>query len=114
MSEAAKNPFDPFFEEIRKIVHDEIASAIKRDSKLLYDTKEAARLCNVPAPWLAKAARANLIKCRRLGRYIRFSPEDLRDLIEKGGLTEGIPMVYKQNDQRETDDDGSGIEAGEK
>jgi Helix-turn-helix domain len=88
MSEALSNPFEPFFDEIRRIVREEIKAASNgngHEPKLLYDTKEAARLCGVPESWLASAARRGKIKCRHLGSYVRFSMEDLRELIEKSG-----------------------------
>ena len=85
MSEQIPNPFDPFFEKIREIGREEIraANGNGHEPKLFYTTKEAAILCGVPKTWLASAARNGKIKCRRMGSYVRFSMEDLRELIEK-------------------------------
>ena len=85
MSAPTPNPFDPFFEKIREIVREEIKAANwnGHEPKLLYDTKEAARLCGVPETWLASAARSRKVKCRHLGSYVRFTLEDLKDLIDK-------------------------------
>ena len=88
MSEQITNPFDPFFEKIREIVREEIRAASNgngHEPKLLYDTKEAAQLCGVPETWLASAARSGKVKCRHLGSYVRFTLEDLKDLIDKAG-----------------------------
>ncbi len=45
----------------------------------LLDAKGASRLLNVPASWVAAEARAGRIPHVRLGRYVRFDPEALRD-----------------------------------
>jgi Helix-turn-helix domain len=88
VSEPTPNPFDLFLDRIREIVREEIKAAANRNGhepKLLYNTKEAAELCGVPESWLAAAARGGKVKCRHLGSYVRFSMEDLRELIEKSG-----------------------------
>lgn len=43
----------------------------------LLDATEAGRLLAVPASWVLAEARANRIPHVRLGRYVRFSAEDL-------------------------------------
>jgi hypothetical protein len=51
MSEPLSNPFEPFFEKIREIIREEIRTASNGNGhlpKLLYNTKEAARLCDIP------------------------------------------------------------------
>ena len=57
MSETTKNPFEPFFEEIRRIVREEIfaalANGISKDDHLV-DAEEAAKLLSVSAGWLYK------------------------------------------------------------
>ena len=102
MAEPVKNPFDLLLDQIRAVVREEIKAASKDEPKLLYNTKEAARLCNVPATWLASAAREKKVNCRHLGSYVRFALEDLQELIEateqKKTCTPGIPVVYTSND----------------
>ena len=45
----------------------------------LLDATEAGRLLSVPASWVLAEARANRIPHVRLGRYVRFSADDLED-----------------------------------
>ena len=65
MSDPLKNPFEPFFEEVRRIVREEIAAVSKETVKLLHTTNEAAELCNVKSSWLAWAARSQRGELRR-------------------------------------------------
>jgi excisionase family DNA binding protein len=55
-----------------------MASDAQRERALL-DAKGASELLNVPASWVAAEARAGRIPHVRLGRYVRFEPEALRD-----------------------------------
>jgi excisionase family DNA binding protein len=50
-----------------------------RGSGTLLDAKGASLLLNVPASWVAAQARAGRIPHVRLGRYVRFEPDALRD-----------------------------------
>ncbi len=71
--------------QLRGVIRAEVA-AMKNGhapAKLLYSTEEAADLCGVPKTWLAAAARSGKVKCRRLGVYVRFSLDDLQELIEQ-------------------------------
>jgi excisionase family DNA binding protein len=45
----------------------------------LLDAKDAAKLLNVPASWVLAEARADRIPHVRLGRYVRFDADDLRE-----------------------------------
>lgn len=45
----------------------------------LLDATEAGRLLSVPASWVLAEARANRIPHVRLGRYVRFSAEELEE-----------------------------------
>jgi excisionase family DNA binding protein len=71
--------------QLRALIREEVAAANGNghQPKLLYSTKEAADLCGVPESWLASAARSGKVKSRHLGNYVRFSLDDLKDLIEK-------------------------------
>jgi excisionase family DNA binding protein len=51
--------------------------------KLLYSTKEAAKLLDVPETWLASAARTGHVPCVHVGHYVRFAMSDLHDFIER-------------------------------
>jgi excisionase family DNA binding protein len=55
---------------------DASVSAAAQLSPLL-DAAEAGRLLSVPASWVLAEARANRIPHVRLGRYVRFSADDL-------------------------------------
>jgi len=55
-----------------------MASEPQRDATLL-DAKGASALLNVPASWVAAEARAGRIPHVRLGRYVRFEPDALRE-----------------------------------
>ncbi len=84
MPEQIPNPFDLFLDRIREVVREEIkANGNGHEPKLLYTTQEAAKLCGIPKTWLASAARSGKVKYRRMGSYVRFTMEDLRELIAR-------------------------------
>ena len=47
----------------------------------LLDARAAGRLLGVPHTWLLAQARAGRIPHHRLGHYVRFSAEDLREWL---------------------------------
>jgi excisionase family DNA binding protein len=55
----------------------------------LIDARAAGRLLGVPHTWLLAQARAGLIPHHRLGHYVRFSAEDLRDWLTENKLGTG-------------------------
>ena len=63
MNEPGKNPFDPFFDEIRRIVREEMAAALG-DSKQAaiikewLSAKECAALYGLPPTWFEEKGRA--------------------------------------------------------
>jgi hypothetical protein len=66
---------------------DALADALKerigRDrSARLIDAKAAGAQLGVPSTWLLAEARANRVPHVRLGRYVRFSPEQLAEWTE--------------------------------
>ena len=71
--------------QLRDVIRAEIAAleSSQAKPKLLYTTEQAAELCSVPATWLAAKAREGKVRCRRLGSYVRFTIDDLQDLIEQ-------------------------------
>ncbi|MBL9088183.1 MAG: helix-turn-helix domain-containing protein [Planctomycetia bacterium] len=50
---------------------------------LAVDLEDAARLIGMSARWLRRAAAAGDIPYARLGRALRFRPEDLRALVDR-------------------------------
>lgn len=87
MSETATNPFQPFFDEIRRIVREEIvaSSANKdgRDSPTLLSAEQAARKFSVPKSWILESARKGEIPCVKLGHYVRFEEKDLAEFVRQ-------------------------------
>jgi excisionase family DNA binding protein len=49
-----------------------------READRLVDAAVAGELLGVPASWVLAQARAGRIPHVRLGRYVRFEPEELR------------------------------------
>jgi excisionase family DNA binding protein len=47
----------------------------------LIDAKVASRLLGVPHTWLLAQARAGQIPHHRLGHYVRFNPDDLKEWL---------------------------------
>jgi excisionase family DNA binding protein len=45
----------------------------------LLNAKQAGELLNVPASWVLAEARADRIPHVRLGRYVRFEADELRE-----------------------------------
>ena len=67
---------------LRGILREELK---QRDTlpKLLFSTREAAKILDVPETWLASAARSGLVPSVRAGHYVRFAMRDLEDFIER-------------------------------
>src|SRR5215470_10908936 len=88
MNEATKNPFEPLFDEIRRIVREELKAATNAKnsnghSPSLLSAAEAAKLWDVPKTWISEAARRGELPSVRLGHYVRFQPEDLEEFIKR-------------------------------
>ncbi len=49
----------------------------------LIDAKAAGRLLGVPHTWLLAQARAGRIPHHRLGHYVRFSADDLKQWLQE-------------------------------
>ena len=56
-------------------------STSPRNPIRLFTIKEAAEVLNLPISWLYERTRRNAIPCRRLGKYLRFTEEDLERII---------------------------------
>jgi excisionase family DNA binding protein len=54
----------------------------------LIDAKAASELLGVPYTWLLAQARERRIPHHRLGHYVRFNPDDLRDWLNE---TRSVP-----------------------
>jgi excisionase family DNA binding protein len=49
----------------------------------LIDAKAASTMLGVPHTWLLAQARAGQIPHHRLGHYVRFDPDDLKDWLKE-------------------------------
>ena len=54
----------------------------KADSEIpitvrLVNVEEMANILGVPISWLYQRTRANAIPCVRIGKYVRFKPEEV-------------------------------------
>ena len=87
MDEQRKNSFDPFFDEIRRIVREEIALSNGNAPSELLTPEELADKLKLPVSWVYEQSRLGNIPTHKLGRYIRF------DLAE---------VLRKQKEKRET------------
>lgn len=47
----------------------------------LFTIKEAAEVLKIPASWLYERTRRNAIPCHRLGKYLRFTEDDLAKIL---------------------------------
>jgi hypothetical protein len=73
--------------DLRVIMDGVVEAVLKRQQppiqRIVYPLKEAAEMLSVPPTWLAAKARAGEIKCVRLGHYVTFAEQDLREFVEK-------------------------------
>jgi excisionase family DNA binding protein len=51
----------------------------------LFTIKEAAEALRIPSSWLYERTRRNAIPYRRIGKYVRFTQDDLNLIISSGG-----------------------------
>ncbi|MFI6986110.1 helix-turn-helix domain-containing protein [Embleya sp. NPDC050154] len=47
----------------------------------LYEVDEVVRMTKLPRTWLTRRAGEKRIPCSYLGKYLRFSADDIRELI---------------------------------
>jgi excisionase family DNA binding protein len=81
MTEPTKNPFDLLLDQIRVVVREEVAAAVKgsKDDKLL-TVQELCQVLNVTEAWVYHNAR-KLPFVRKVGGLLRFSNNDLQRWI---------------------------------
>lgn len=51
----------------------------------LFTIKEAAEALRIPISWLYERTRRNAIPYRRIGKYVRFTQDDLKEIISSSG-----------------------------
>jgi len=60
----------------------------------LIDARAANKLLGVPYTWLLAQARERRIPHHRLGHYVRFNPDDLREWLDE---TRSTPLALSSN-----------------
>ena len=84
MSEKATNPFQPFFDEIRRIVREEVQAVTKNghsDEDRLLDAEQASQLLGMSRYWLYRHAK-KLPFTRKLGpKMLRFSSQGIQKYL---------------------------------
>ncbi len=88
MSEPTKNPFDLFLDQIRTVVREEIAAALRNGKKSATEkdwlkAKELADLYSLPKTWFEERGRAGDIERTKPGRYVLFKRRDVEAFLEK-------------------------------
>jgi excisionase family DNA binding protein len=68
-----------------RAIHDQTATAFAP----LIDAKAASRLLGVPHTWLLAQARAGRIPHHRLGHYVRFNTDDLKQWLAETRIADG-------------------------
>ena len=84
MSDSSKTPFEPFFEEIRRILREEIGAANGNKATELLKPDELAKKLKIDISWIYEQSRLGNIPTHRFGCYIRF------DLGEVLGTDQGL------------------------
>lgn len=73
--------------DLKAIVRGEVQAALAAQEppihRIVYPLKEAAEMLSVPPTWLAAKARVGEIQCVRLGHYVTFAEQDLKEFAEK-------------------------------
>jgi excisionase family DNA binding protein len=80
MSEPAKNPFDPFFDEIRRIVRDEIKAANNGNGPALLTAEQLAKALQVNKATVYEWVKSRTIPYYQAGRFVRFN---LQEVLER-------------------------------
>ncbi len=97
--------------ELESVIKRAVAEALKskldghNSQKLLYSIKEAALLLNVPPSCVGKAAREGRLNSTHLGRYVRFTKNNLESSIEKLRNESGQDMGAKRGSKRKRETD---------
>ncbi len=63
------------------VVLDDASCAERRS---LVDAREVARLFSVPPSWVLQRARENRLPHIRIGKYLRFDPDEVRAYLDQG------------------------------
>jgi excisionase family DNA binding protein len=80
MNEPGKNPFEPFFDEIRRIVRDEIKAANNGNGHALLTAEQLAKALQVNKAIVYQWVKSKAIPYYQAGRFIRFN---LQEVLER-------------------------------
>lgn len=80
-AEGASNLDDYLRSLVRAIVQEVLAQSGQDVVPKLHDVDEAAEILKVPKRWLYERTSAGIIPHQKLGKYIRFTDADLREII---------------------------------
>lgn len=84
MSEPAKNPFEPFFDEIRRIIRDEINAASNGNGHTLLTAEELAKALKVNKATVYEWVKAGTIPFYQAGRFVRFNLQEVLQSQKNG------------------------------
>jgi excisionase family DNA binding protein len=85
MAEPAKNPFEPFFDEIRRIVRDEIKAAANGNGHTsLLTAAQLAKALQVNKATVYEWVKAKEIPYYQAGRFIRFNLHEVLESRRNG------------------------------
>jgi excisionase family DNA binding protein len=75
------NPFAPFFDEVRRIVREEIKAGTNANgyASPLLTPEQLSETLSVPVSWVYEQSRQGNIPTHRIGKYIRFN---LAEVVE--------------------------------
>ena len=96
--------------ELAEIVEAAVDRALekRKPAKLLFDTKEAAAMLNVPDSWLAAKARRGEVPHRQTGHYRSFSMQDIDAIIAQFAIVpRPIAVIYSSHDGKEVPADST-------
>ncbi len=74
-------PLDAYLKTLVKAVVAEVLAEVGTTQPLrLYDVEAAAQMLSVPQRWLYERTAADAIPHRHVGKYVRFTDADLREI----------------------------------
>jgi excisionase family DNA binding protein len=95
MNEHAKNPFEPFFDEIRKIVRDEIKAASNGNGhQQLMTAEQLAKALQVNPATIYQWVKAGTIPFYQAGRFVRFNLAEVLKRRERKPLDVSLLLLY--------------------
>ena len=68
---------------IRSVVREVLAECGQGTPPKLYDVETAAQMLSVPKRWLYERTAAGTIPHQKIGKYVRFSDGDIREIINQ-------------------------------